>query len=131
MGSSSRRVLLAFPSVLIRGVRHFQLYSPHEVRERLLANVRDGDRRTAAVHTAAADVGAWMRLLAKDATREHRLGRAAHRLPSVVFWYAQGVSTEEIGRRLTPFGEQCYGERAVDAACTAIAVLLNTGRTRA
>jgi hypothetical protein len=131
MGSPSRRVLLAFPSVLIRGVRHFQLYSPQEVRARLRVDVRDGDPRTAAVQATAADVGAWMRLLANDAAREHRLGRAANRLPSVVFWFGQGVSTEEIGRRLTPFGEQCYGERAVDAACSAIAVLLNTGRTRA
>jgi hypothetical protein len=69
-----------------------------------------------------------MGLLSNDATREHRLGRVAHQLPSVVFWHGRGLSAEEIGRCLTPFGEQCYGNRAIDAACTAIAALLNSGR---
>src|SRR5438552_8917533 len=74
-----------------------------------------GDPRTAAVHAAAAEVGAWMRSLPGDAAREHRLGLAATRLPSVVFWYRQGLSSEEIGRRLTPFGCSSYGDRATTA----------------
>jgi len=77
------------------------------------------------VYAAATDVGAWMRLLPDDADREHRLGRAAAQLPSVVFWLQRGASAEQIGRRLTPLGEQCYGERAIDAACALIADLLN------
>jgi hypothetical protein len=70
-----------------------------------------------------------MRLLPSDATREHRLGKVVSRLPSVVVWYAHGLSSEEIGRRLTPFGQQYSGDRAIDAACTAIAALLNSRRT--
>ncbi len=79
------------------------------------------------VHAAAAEIGAWMRLLPNDAYREHRLGLAASRLPSVVFWHRQGLSAEVIGQRLTPFGERCYGDRAIDAACGVIAALLNDG----
>lgn len=130
IGASSRQALLARSGNLVRGLRHFEPYSPREVRARLLDNPSQGDLRTAAVHAAAAEIGAWMRLLSNDATREHRLGRAASKLPSVVFWHGHGVSAEEIGRRLTPFGEQCYGDRAIDAACTAIAALLNSGAAR-
>jgi len=83
------------------------------------------------VHAAAAEVGPWMRLLPNDAGLEHRLGLAASRLPSVVFWYRQGLSPEEIGRRLTPFGCGCYGDRAIAAACALIATLLNSGWARA
>jgi hypothetical protein len=94
---------------------------------RLLEDASRGDPRTAAVHAAAAEIGAWMRLLPIDATREHRLGLSANRLPSVVLWHSRGLSAEEIGRRITPFGETCYGDRAIDAACTLIAAQLNSG----
>jgi hypothetical protein len=93
---------------------------------RLLEDLSVGDPRTAAVHAAAAEIGAWMRLLPNDACREHRLG-LANRLPTVVLWHHQGLSPEDIGRRLTPFGERCYGDRAIDAACEVIAALLNDG----
>jgi hypothetical protein len=69
-----------------------------------------------------------MRLLPTDAAREHNLGLAAGRLPSVVFWYRTGLSAETIGRRLTPLGDSCYGNRAIDAACALIAALLNSSR---
>jgi hypothetical protein len=113
---------------LLRGLRQVLLtepYSAREVRARLREDAAPIDSRTAAVHAAAARTGAWTRLLPKDASRESRLGLAASRLPTVVFWYRQGISAEEIGRRLTPFGEGCYGERAIDSACALIADLLN------
>jgi len=78
-----------------------------------------------AVHAAAAEVGAWTHLLPSTARSENQLGLAASRLPAVVFWYRQGLSSYEIGRRLTPFGEASYGDRAIDAACALIARLLN------
>jgi hypothetical protein len=69
-----------------------------------------------------------MRLLPENASRENCLGLAAARLPSVVFWFQRGASAEDIGRRLTPFGEACYGNRAIDAACALIAERLNRVR---
>ena len=119
---------LAEGCVIFVGSVFRQPYSPQEVRARLHDHNSRGDPRTAAVHAAAAEASAWMGLLPSDASREHRLGLAANRLPSVVFWYRQGVAPENIGRRLTPFGCRCYGDRAIDAACTLIAALLNTRR---
>src|SRR6266540_3217234 len=121
MGVSSLQVLLTLSGGIFRGLRHLEPYSSREVRARLLHDLSEGDPRTAAVHAAAAEIGAWMRLLSNDATREHRLGRAANRLASVVYWHRHGLSPEEIGRRLAPFGEACYGDRAIDGACTLIA----------
>ena len=125
--ASSLQVLRALSGRLLHGLRSSQPYSPREVRARLLEDRALGDPRTVAVHAAAAEVGAWMRRLPNDACREHRLGLAASRLPSVVFWHRQGLSAEVIGQRLTPFGESCYGDRAIDAACEVIAALLNDG----
>ena len=127
MGASPLRAWRALSGSLLRGLRSIEPYSPREVRARLLEDLSRGDARTAAVHAAAAETGAWMRLLPNDACREHRLGLAASRLPSVVFWHRQGLSAEVIGQRLTPFGERCYGDRAIDAACGVIAALLNEG----
>lgn len=79
--------------------------------------------RTQAVHAAAADVGAWTALLGRRGARE--LGRAADRLPTVVFWFCQGRHLDEIGRALTPFGSTWDGDQAVDAASQLIARLLN------
>ena len=131
MRASAQQALLTLSGSLVRALRHREPYSPQEVRTRLLDEMSHGDPRTAAVHAAAAEVGAWMRLLPGDAAREHRLGLAATRLPTVVFWYRQGLSSEEIGRRLTPFGCSSYGDRAINAACTLIALLLNGGWARA
>lgn len=116
----------------VAGLLHRQYvprYELGEVRARLL-QMSECDVRTVAVHRAAAQAGAWMRLLPSDATREHCLGSVASRLPSVIFWYTRGLSSEEIGRRLTPFAHEYSGERAIDAACTAIAALLNSHSTR-
>src|SRR6266540_554013 len=121
MRASAQQALLTLSGSLVRALRHSEPYSPQEVRTRLLDEMSHGDPRTAAVHAAAAEVGAWMRLLPGDATREHRLGRAASRLPTVIYWHRHGLSPEEIGRRLAPFGEACYGDRAIDGACTLIA----------
>jgi hypothetical protein len=124
--ASSLHALLVLSGSLFRGLRQPVAYSAREVRMRLLEDISRGDPRTATVHAAAAEIGAWMRLLPIDATREHRLGLAANRLPSVVLWHSQGQSAAEIGRRITPFGETCYGDRAIHAACTLITALLNS-----
>jgi hypothetical protein len=130
MRASAHQALLTLSGSFFRALCQAEPYSPREVRARLLDEMSQGDPRTVAVHAAAAEVGAWMRLLPSDAAREHRLGLAASRLPSVVFWHRQGLSSEEIGRRLTPFGCSCYGDRAINAACGLIAGLLNSGWAR-
>jgi hypothetical protein len=96
-----------------------------EIRAYLRSERPPDGTRAEAVLVAAADVSAWMRLLPADASREHKLGLAAARLPSVVYWFRRGCSAEDIGRRLTPFGEASYGNRAIDAACALIAQRLN------
>jgi hypothetical protein len=120
--------ILAISATLLQRPRERACFTSVEVRARLRQPTPSEDPRTAAVHAAAGEVGQWMRMLPRDASREHRLGRSAARLPSVLFWYREGLSAEEIGRRLTPFGESCYGDRAVDAACALIAALLNGDR---
>ena len=128
MRPSPLQSLLSVPGTLLRGIHlngPFRTYSAAEVRSRLRLDAADGDPRSLAVHAAAAEVGAWIRLLPSTARSENQLGLAASRLPAVVFWYRQGLSSYEIGRRLTPFGEASYGDRAIDAACALIARLLN------
>jgi hypothetical protein len=117
--------LRAFSVSLLRRVQSRAPYSPREVRARLREDPSSREPRTAAVHAAAAEIGAWMHLLPQEAAREDHLGLAASRLPTVVFWFCRGMQPQEIGRRLTPFGESCYGNRAIDAASTLIAELLN------
>ena len=99
-------------------------YTGAEVRQRLQVDRLD-DPRTAAVHAAAARVGVWSSLLSPRAAIE--LGRAADRLPTVVYWYRQGLSACEIGRRLSPFGGAWDANRALDTAATLIAQALNRG----
>jgi hypothetical protein len=111
----------------LRKLRGPTRYTTREVRLRLQAGGLGGPR-TVAVQAAAAQVGGWMRLLPSDAARERNLGLAAERLPTVVFWFCSGLSAEQIGRRLTPLGESCYGDRAIDAACSLIAALLNSSQ---
>jgi hypothetical protein len=103
----------------------FSYYTAQEVRQRLQADLRDGDSRTAAVYAAAAMTAVWSSLLPERLAFD--LGRAANRLPSVVFWYRQGLSPQEIGRRLSPFGTAWDAERALDAAASLIAQALNRG----
>ena len=102
-------------------------YTPEEVRLRL-GDERADDPRTAAVHAIAAQTGVWTGRMAHH--QAHDLGRAAGRLPSVVFWYCQGVSLEEIGQRLSPLGGPWDAERALNVATALIAETLNR-RTRA
>jgi hypothetical protein len=125
---TSLHVLVFVSGGFLRALRGPGRYSSKEVRLRLQTGGLGGPRTTA-VQSAAAQVGGWMGLLPSDASREHNLGLAAARLPSVVFWFREGLSAEQIGRRLTPLGESCYGDRAIDAACSLIAALLNGGHT--
>jgi len=112
-----RRLLGKFP-------RSAPDYSPEEVRLRLTQDEL-ADPRTAAVHTAAAHTGLWSTLASDQVTAE--LGRAATRLPTVVYWYRQGISAHEIGRRLSPFGGTWDAEHALAVAAALIAYVLNQG----
>jgi len=47
------------------------------------------------------------------------------RLTRIVFWYAQGESIEEIGKRLTAFHTSWGVERSLAVACHRIAACLN------
>jgi hypothetical protein len=84
-----------------------------------------GDARTAAVHAVAERISLWLSLLPERLASD--LGRASQRLPTVVYWYRQGVPPHEIGRRLSPFGDAWDGNRALDAAAGLIAEALNRG----
>lgn len=103
-------------------------YSPEEVRARLRLDP-EADPRTAAVHAAAARTGEWAALLPSAVARD--LGRAEARLPTIVFWYREGLPEDEIGRRLSPFGGAWDGDRAIAAASGLIAELLNRRRLEA
>jgi hypothetical protein len=99
-------------------------YTAAEVRQRLQIDKAD-DPRTATVHAAAAQSSIWSSLLPESASWE--LGRAANRLPTVVYWYRQGISPGEIGRRLSPLGDAWDANRALDTAAMLIAQALNRG----
>lgn len=100
-------------------------YTAEEVRARLHADSLDRDGRTRRVHAAAALTGVWTSHLTDRIAFD--LGRAANRLPTVVFWYRQGLSAHEIGRRLSPFGTAWDADRALNAAAGLIADALNRG----
>jgi len=116
--SSKSRAWL--PRLLLRS----DTFTPQEVCRRL-RDERADDQRTAAVHAAAAQTGLWSARLPDRAA--FKLGRTASRLPSVVFWYRQGISLEDIGRRLSGFGGAWDAEQALDAAAALIAEALNRG----
>ena len=97
-------------------------FTAQEVRQRLQVGTAH-DERTHAVHAAAARTAVWSSQLSDRLTFD--LGRAASRLPSVVYWYRQGMSLPDIGRRLSPFGTDWDANRALDAAATLIAQSLN------
>ena len=99
-------------------------FTPEEVRRGLRVDVPQ-DRRTASVHAAAAQTAIWSSRLPEDVALD--LGRAAARLPTIVFWYRQGISAHEIGRRLSPFGSAWDGNRASEIAAALIADALNQG----
>jgi hypothetical protein len=100
-------------------------FTPEEVRQRLQID-HAADERTAAVHEAAARASIWSSALPDRLVFD--LGRAADRLPTVVFWFRQGVPAQEIGRRLSPFGGAWDANRALDAAASLIAESLNCER---
>jgi hypothetical protein len=103
-------------------------YTAEEVRERLQVDRFDSDAsdaRTAAVHAAAALTAVWTSLLSDRMA--FYLGRSADRLPTVVFWHRQGLSANEIGRRISPFGTAWDADRALTAAARLIAEALNQG----
>jgi hypothetical protein len=111
------RLLAQFP-------RPVRTYTPEEVRLRLqLDDTRHP--RTAAVHAAAAQCGIWSSLLPDKLAFD--LGRTAARLPTVVYWYRQGVPPHEIGRRLSRFGSAWDADRAIGVAAELIARALNEG----
>jgi hypothetical protein len=97
-------------------------FTASEVRYRL-RQPGDGESRTAAVHAAASDVGAWTALLGRRAAFE--LGQVADRLPTAVFWFVQGRRLDEIGRSLSRFGSTWDGDHAIEVASQLIARLLN------
>ncbi len=97
-------------------------FSAEEVKARLHDDPR-AEPRTAVVHAAAREVSGWTDLLSRS--DEFVLGRTASRLPTVIFWYQRGLSTEEIGQRLGPFGGSWDGERALAVASRLIATHLN------
>ena len=97
-------------------------YTAEEVRHRLQVDWQ-GDERTAAVHAAAARTSLWSSRLPDRVA--FNLGRSANRLPTVVYWHRQGIKPEEIGRRLSPFGTEWDADRALQAATSLIAEVLN------
>ena len=109
---------------LPRLFRTHKHYTAAEVLQRLQVDRAD-DPRTVAVHAAAAQIGVWSSLLSERVAYE--LGRSAQRLPTVVYWYRQGVSPCEIGRRLSPLGGAWDANRALDEAAALIAQALNRG----
>jgi hypothetical protein len=117
--STSRFTLLRLLAQLPRPTR---TYTPEEVRLRLQLD-ETGHPRTAAVHAAAAQCGIWSSLLTEKVAFD--LGRSAARLPTVVYWYRQGVPPHEIGRRLSRFGGAWDADRAIGVASELIARALN------
>src|SRR3954470_665616 len=118
--SSKPRLFQALPRLLAA----HRNYTSREVRQRLQID-RPDDPRTAAVHMAASQIGVWSSLLSQRAALE--LGRAANRLPTIVYWYRQGLTPGEIGRRLSPLGGAWDADRALDTAAMPIAQALNRG----
>jgi hypothetical protein len=111
------------PRLLSRFPHSSATYTPEEVRLRLLQQGDASHSRTAAVHDVAARTGVWFGLLPDTVAFE--LGRAATRLPTIVYWYRQGVPSHEIGRRLSPLGGAWDADRALEVAAALIATALN------
>jgi hypothetical protein len=113
---------LNLPRLLAQLPRPAQTYTPEEVRRRLQLDDMVHPR-TAAVHAAAAHCGRWSALLPEKVAID--LGRSAARLPTVVYWYRQGIPPHEIGRRLSRFGGAWDADRAFGVAAELIARALN------
>jgi hypothetical protein len=118
--SLSSKWRFSLPRLL--GTHRDRSFTQEEVRRRL----RGGDSgcaRTAAVRAAAAHTAVWSSLLPDNIAVD--LGAAARKLPSVVFWHTQGISLEDIGRRISPLGGAWDADRALDTASALIAYILN------
>jgi hypothetical protein len=88
-----------------------------------------GISRLAAIRACATEPSRWIGRLEDRPADE--LGRLGGLLPKIVFWYAAGLSLEEIGRRVGHFGELSgvwEAERALGAAARCIARQLNHSR---
>jgi hypothetical protein len=118
LSSISSKSRLPLPRLLAQR----ETFTPAEVRLRLQQD-EAAHPRTAAVHAAAARTALWSALLPDKVAYD--LGRTSTRLPTVVFWYCQGVSAHEIGRRLSAFGGAWDADRALDVASALIAHILN------
>jgi|SRR5471032_857818 hypothetical protein len=121
---STSRFFKNLPRLLAQLPRPARPYTPDEVRLRLQLDESDHPR-TAAVHAAAARCGVWFTLLPEKVAFD--LGRSAARLPTIVYWYRQGVPAHEIGRRLSRFGGAWDADRAFGVASELIARALNEG----
>jgi hypothetical protein len=118
------KLRLLWPQLLsnLETPEKLQPYTAEEVRSRLrLSDLLEP--RTAAVHAAASRTAVWSALLPERVARD--LGAAGNRLATVVFWFAQGITLDEIGRRISPFGGAWDAERAVEVASALIAYVLN------
>lgn len=118
------KLRLLWPQLLsnLDAPEKLQPYTAEEVRSRLrLTDLLEP--RTAAVHAAASRTAVWSALMPERVARD--LGAAGGRLATVVFWFAQGLTLDEIGRRISPFGGAWDAERAVDVASALIAYILN------
>jgi hypothetical protein len=112
----------ALPRLLAQFPRPARTFTPDEVRTRLQLD-DTAHPRTVAVHAAAAQSSVWSSLLSEKSAFD--LGRSASRLPTVVYWYRQGVPAHEIGRRLSRFGGAWDADRAITVASELIARALN------
>ena len=99
-----------------------ETFTAEEVRQRLLSPDATPPR-TAVVHAAAAQTSLWTSRLSEKTARD--LGRAASRLPTVVYWYRRGVPASDIGRRLSPFGSAWEADHALEVVAVLIAEVLN------
>jgi hypothetical protein len=79
--------------------------------------------RRAVILACAARPSEWLDYL--DPRLSWELGRAADRLPSLVFWHRHNESLEAIGRRLRLLGGAYQIERALGVAAACIAARLN------
>jgi hypothetical protein len=87
-----------------------------------VASALDPERR-AAILACAARPSEWLDYL--DPRLSWELGRAAARLPSLVFWRRHNESLEAIGRRQHQLGGAKQIERALGVAAGCIADRLN------
>lgn len=121
-GTSRFSFAVRLPRLLAHLPRPSRTYTPEEVRLRLQLD-DTGHPRTAAVHAAAAHCSLWSTLLSEKVALD--LGRSAARLPTIVYWYRQGIPPHEIGRRLSRFGGAWDADRAFGIASELIARALN------